>query len=190
MRTSTFIRAAVVLASSYSVDADVTTTIDSKSNWGTWEGWGTSLAWWAQQFGNRDDLADIFFTLKQTKFNGETLPGLGFNIVRYNAGACSWNTIDGEKMVVSPNVKRSRQMEGYWLDWKSSDPASSSWNWYDTYLLRVPRDYLLITVCALGRLMSTSEQHSIKRSHVEQTEQSCSQTHRCGGRYNSWTKCV
>ncbi|KAI4669413.1 uncharacterized protein J4E79_001456 [Alternaria viburni] len=129
MRTSTFIRAAVVLASSYSVDADVTTTIDPKSNWGTWEGWGTSLAWWAQQFGTRDDLADIFFTLKQTKFNGETLPGLGFNIVRYNAGACSWNTIDGEKMVVSPNVKRSRQMEGYWLDWKSSDPASSSWNW-------------------------------------------------------------
>ena len=88
---------------------------------------------WAQQFGNRDDLADIFFTLKQTKFNGETLPGLGFNIVRYNAGACSWNSVDGEKMVVSPNVKRSRQMEGYWLDWKSSDPASSSWNWYDTY---------------------------------------------------------
>ncbi|CAN9225842.1 unnamed protein product [Alternaria sp. RS040] len=129
MRTSTFLRTALVLASSYSVNADITTTIDPKSNWGTWEGWGTSLAWWAQQFGDRDDLADIFFTLKQTKFNGETLPGLGFNIVRYNAGACSWNAVDGEKMVVSPNVKRSRQMEGYWIDWKSNDSSSSSWNW-------------------------------------------------------------
>lgn len=137
MRTSTFFRTALVLASSYSVNADITTTIDPKSNWGTWEGWGTSLAWWAQQFGDRDDLADIFFTLKQTKFNGETLPGLGFNIVRYNAGACSWNAVDGEKMVVSPNVKRSRQMEGYWIDWKSNDSSSSSWNWYDTRLLHL-----------------------------------------------------
>jgi len=130
MRTSTFLRIALVLASSCSVNADITTTIDAKSNWGNWEGWGTSLAWWAQQFGNRDDLADVFFTLGQVNFNGKTLPGLGFNIVRYNAGACSWNSIDGESMVVSPNIKRSRQMEGYWLDWKSSDPNSASWNWY------------------------------------------------------------
>jgi galactan endo-1,6-beta-galactosidase len=138
MRTPTLIKAAFVLASSASVNADVTTTIDPKSNWGTWEGWGTSLAWWAQEFGNRDDLADVFFTLSQTKVNGQSLPGLGFNIVRYNAGACSWNTVDGEKMVVSPNVKRSRQMEGYWIDWKDKNPQSASWNWYDhlfwTYL--------------------------------------------------------
>jgi len=130
MRTSDFLRTALVLASSYSVNADITTTIDAKSNWGNWEGWGTSLAWWAQQFGDRDDLADVFFTLDQVNFNGKTLPGLGFNIVRYNAGACSWNSIDGESMVLSPNIKRSRQMEGYWLDWTSSDPNSASWNWY------------------------------------------------------------
>jgi galactan endo-1,6-beta-galactosidase len=129
MLTPTLLKAALVLASSALVNADVTTTIDPKSNWGTWEGWGTSLAWWAQQFGNRDDLADAFFTLKQTKVNSQSLPGLGFNIVRYNAGACSWNAINGEKMTTSPKIKRSRQVEGYWVDWNSTDPRSSSWNW-------------------------------------------------------------
>ena len=129
MRAPTLTEVSLVLASSFCVNADMTTTIDPKSNWGTWEGWGTSLAWWAQQFGDRDDLADVFFTLGQTKFGSQTLPGLGFNHARYNAGACSWNSVDGESMVVSPNVKRSRQMEGFWLDWKSEDSNSASWDW-------------------------------------------------------------
>ena len=110
--------------------ADMTTTIDSASNWGTWEGWGVSLAWWASAFGERDDLADIFFTLDTTVLNNQILPGLGFNIVRYNAGACSWNNISGDVMVVSPDIIPSRQMDGYWLDWDSTDPSSTSWNWY------------------------------------------------------------
>jgi len=109
--------------------ADLTTTIDAKSNLGNWEGWGTSLAWWAQAFGNRDDLADIFFTTKSVSFLGQTLPGLGFNIARYNAGACSSNSINSTRMVVSPKMIPSRQMQGFWLDWVSTDPASSSWNW-------------------------------------------------------------
>ncbi|WP_313885850.1 glycoside hydrolase [Fodinicola feengrottensis] len=33
-------------------------------------------------------------------------------------------------MVVSPNIQPSRQMDGYWLDWFSSDPSSASWDWY------------------------------------------------------------
>ena len=53
--------------------ADKTTTINASSNWGTWEGWGTSLAWWAAAFGDRDDLADIFFSLKSTGLNGQTV---------------------------------------------------------------------------------------------------------------------
>lgn len=109
--------------------ADVTTTIDPTSNWATWEGWGVSLAWWAKAFGDRDDLADIFFTLDATVFNGQTLPGLGLNIVRYNAGACSWNNISGAVMVVSPDMITSRQMDGYWLDWHSTDSSSASWSW-------------------------------------------------------------
>ena len=108
---------------------DTTVKIDAKSNWGTWEGWGISLAWWAKAFGNRDDLADIFFTTKSVSFGGQNLPGLGFNIARHNAGASSWNTYKNDKMVASPNIKRSRQIEGHWIDWASTDPSSSSWDW-------------------------------------------------------------
>lgn len=109
--------------------ADYTTTIDAESNWGTWDGWGTSLAWWAKVFGDRDDLADTFFTLQTTQVNDQTLPGLGFNIARYNVGACSWNAVDGESMVESDNIMASRQIEGYWVDWSSEDPESTSWDW-------------------------------------------------------------
>jgi galactan endo-1,6-beta-galactosidase len=115
------------LLSSPTVEA--TTVINSASNWGTWEGWGVSLAWWAAKFGQRDDLADIFFTTGSTTFNGVSIPGLGFNIVRYNAGACSWNTYLGASMVVSPVMITSRQVEGFWLDWASTSPTSTSWNW-------------------------------------------------------------
>ncbi|OIW33091.1 endo-beta-1,6-galactanase [Coniochaeta ligniaria NRRL 30616] len=109
--------------------ADTTTTISPSTNWGTWDGWGTSLAWWAKEFGTRDDLADIFFSTKTTSFNGTSVPGLGLTVVRYNAGACSWNSINGESMVVSPKMIASRQVEGYWTDWNSSDPSSASWKW-------------------------------------------------------------
>lgn len=120
---------ATALATTPMASADTTIAIDAASDRGTWEGWGTSLAWWAAAFGDRDDLADIFFTLNGTEYNGQTLPGLGFNIARHNAGACSWNEIDGEAMVVSPNMIPSRQIEGHWLDWDSADPASASWDW-------------------------------------------------------------
>jgi galactan endo-1,6-beta-galactosidase len=80
-------------------------------------------------FGNRDDLADIVFTTNDTPLNGQNLPGLGMNIARYNAGACSTNSNDGSAMEVSSNIPPTHQMEGYWINWFSSDPASSSWNW-------------------------------------------------------------
>ncbi|KAK4225459.1 glycoside hydrolase family 30 protein [Podospora fimiseda] len=103
---------ALIAANFSSVNADLTTIIDAKSNRGTWEGWGTSLAWWAVAFGNR-----------------QSLPGLGFNIARYNADVSSWNSYNGSKMVVSPNMIPSRQVEGFWQDWGSADPSSSSWKW-------------------------------------------------------------
>src|SRR5215470_510859 len=87
------------LTMSTSAHADYTTTINPSTNWGTWEGWGCSLCWWANVFGNRDDLADIVFTNKSTTLNGQSLPGLAMNIVRYNAGACSSNSINGQSMV-------------------------------------------------------------------------------------------
>ncbi|KAK2000741.1 endo-beta-1,6-galactanase [Colletotrichum falcatum] len=129
MQLKSLAAVAVGLAAVSPAAADTTTTIDAKSDRGTWEGWGTSLAWWARRFGTRDDLADIFFTRNTTAFGGANLPGLGLNIVRHNAGASSWNSVGGESMVVSPNMIPSRQIEGYWVDWYSTDPASSSWRW-------------------------------------------------------------
>ena len=101
----------LAIANCPSAAAEITTTINSATNWGTWEGWGVSLAWWAKAFGDHDDLVDIFFTLKATIFNNQTLPELGLNIVRYNAGASSSNNITSDVMVVSPrrvSLRRQR----------------------------------------------------------------------------------
>jgi galactan endo-1,6-beta-galactosidase len=109
--------------------AQYTVTIDPTITWGVWDGWGCSLCWWANVFGNRDDLADIVFATNYTILNGQNLPGLGLNIARYNAGACLTNAIDGSVMQVSSNIPPTHQMQGYWINWFSSDPGSTSWNW-------------------------------------------------------------
>lgn len=109
--------------------ADATIAVNPGTSYGTWEGWGTSLAWWANVFGNRNDFADLFFTTNSVTYNGTTLPGLGLNIARYNLGACSWNSVNGETMVESPNIPGFKQIEGFWQDWNNEDPTSSAWNW-------------------------------------------------------------
>jgi len=113
--------------------ANYTVAIDPTVSWGIWEGWGTSLAWWASRFGNRDDLANVMFTTNTSTLfanNGSVqLPGLGLNIARFNAGASSWNSYQGQSMVESPNIFATRQIEGFWQDWGSTNPASSSWDW-------------------------------------------------------------
>jgi galactan endo-1,6-beta-galactosidase len=109
--------------------ADATIAVNPGTSYGTWEGWGTSLAWWANVFGARDDFADLFFTTRSTTYNSTSLPGLGLNIARYNLGACSWNTVSGSSMVASPNIPAFKQIEGYWQDWNNEDPSSSAWDW-------------------------------------------------------------
>ncbi|MFC8661472.1 beta-1,6-galactanase [Streptomyces sp. NPDC057199] len=109
--------------------ADATINVNPGTRYGSWEGWGTSLAWWANVFGARDDFADIFFTTKSVAYGGRTLPGLGMNIARYNLGACSPNSVGGQSMVASPNIPAFKQIEGYWQDWNNEDPTSSAWDW-------------------------------------------------------------
>ncbi|MEV6998893.1 beta-1,6-galactanase [Streptomyces sp. NPDC093982] len=109
--------------------ADATIAVNPGTSYGTWEGWGTSLAWWANVFGNRNDFADLFFTTNSVTYNGTPLPGLGLNIARYNLGACSWNSVNGETMVESPNIPGFKQIEGFWQDWNNEDPTSSAWKW-------------------------------------------------------------
>lgn len=120
----------VSLAIPLTAHADFTTRVDPAKTWGTWEGWGTSLAWWANTFGDRDDVADLVFTSGSTPYGNTLLPGLALNIARYNAGGSSWTPIDGSSMQVSPSIPKFKQIEGYWLNWFSTDPTSSSWNWW------------------------------------------------------------
>jgi galactan endo-1,6-beta-galactosidase len=110
--------------------ADYTTRIDPAASYGSWEGWGTSLAWWANTFGDRDDVADLLFTLGGGSWGGQSVPGLGLTVVRYNAGGSSAEAAFGAVMQVSPNIPAFKQIQGYWLDWGSSDPGSPSWNWW------------------------------------------------------------
>lgn len=101
-----------------------TIVIDPQANQGRWEGWGTSLCWMGKVFGDRDDVADLLFTTQSVDLAGESLPGLGLNIVRYNAGACSSDVVDGRKMVVSKTILPFRQMEGFW-----KHPGEGGWDW-------------------------------------------------------------
>jgi galactan endo-1,6-beta-galactosidase len=120
---------AIITTDAPPVNIGYMVTINPTSNWGIWQGWGVSLCWWANIFGNLDDLADILFALKDTSLDNVILPGLGLNIARYNAGGCSPNSIANTKMRISPNVSTFRQIQGYWLDWSNSVPSSPSWNW-------------------------------------------------------------
>lgn len=104
-------------------------SVDPTANWGVWDGWGVSLAWWANVFGDRDDLADLLFTDRTVPLLGHELPGLGLTIARYNLGASTWTPADGHTMVASRHIPRFKQIEGYWLDGRSDDPDSPSWNW-------------------------------------------------------------
>jgi galactan endo-1,6-beta-galactosidase len=121
---------AVLCSTAREAPADYTTRIRPATSWGTWEGWGTSLAWWANTFGDRDDLADLLFSARSTRYGDRDVPGLALNVVRYNAGGSSTAPAGGAVMQPSPNIPRFKQIEGYWLDWLSADPASRSWNWY------------------------------------------------------------
>eukprot|EP00929_Paragymnodinium_shiwhaense_P091354 TRINITY_DN5133_c0_g1_i1.p1 TRINITY_DN5133_c0_g1~~TRINITY_DN5133_c0_g1_i1.p1 ORF type:complete len:496 (-),score=86.67 TRINITY_DN5133_c0_g1_i1:55-1473(-) len=108
------------------------TVIDPTKTWGKWDGWGVSLCWWANIFGHRYDLARAVFSDDlMVTVNGEQVPGLNLNIVRYNAGATSWNTYMGAKIRESAAFAKMpfRQIAGYWKDWASEDPSSKSWDW-------------------------------------------------------------
>lgn len=109
--------------------AGFTVKVNPAENRGVWEGWGTSLCWMGNVFGENNDVADFLFTMKMPTFKGKTAPGLGLNIVRYNAGACSWNEVDGRKMKVSKIIRKYRQMESFWLDGKNADPGAAGWDW-------------------------------------------------------------
>ena len=129
--------AAVLVLSTTAARADYTTTVVPTTHWGKWAGWGSSLAWWANIWGNRDDMADVVYTLKTVSLKDSTgtelLPGLGFNVARYNVGGTGFAQITVNGKVHQPNnppsQKPATQIQTYWLNPDSHDPKSASWNW-------------------------------------------------------------
>ncbi|MFE8978753.1 glycoside hydrolase [Streptomyces cyaneofuscatus] len=115
--------------------ADSTITVDPTKSYGSWDGWGTSLAWWAKVFGGdttySDLFADLFFTDKSVTYKGKSLPGLHLNIARYNLGASSWNTVrlkeDTPVRMDPGRIPWHKQIGGYWLD--PGNTGSAVWNW-------------------------------------------------------------
>lgn len=100
-----------------------TITVDPSRTIGAWEGWGSSLSWWARAIGgtaNADFYADLIYTKKRTG----SWPGLGLNIVRYNLGG---GGIHQRRENKGFKLQWQMDIHGYWSDPQDSDPAT--WNW-------------------------------------------------------------
>lgn len=107
--------------------------LDPSKSRNSWEGWGTSLAWWGVGVGAsayQEPLADLIFTQKTVNIRGQDYPGLGLNVVRYNVGGGGLPGDVPEQAEKRPSdLVWYRDVDGYWVDWYSTDPTSTSWNW-------------------------------------------------------------
>lgn len=93
-----------------------------KAAYGAWGGWGVSLAWYANVFGgDRNDTIAAFFSLDaavpvalQGQAAPQPVPGLGFTIARYNAGASGRGTVAGRTMQPSKNAPPWKLIDTWW----------------------------------------------------------------------------
>ena len=112
---------------------EYTLVVNSHERRGVWEGWGCSLAWWGNGVGgsaHESLYEDLFFTQKSVPFLGQALPGLGLNIVRYNVGGGGRNDhFNGAVENIPPAFSWYKHIDGYWINWNSPLPTSSSWDW-------------------------------------------------------------
>ncbi len=87
-------------------------TKGSPFNNGKFEGWGTSLCWWANRIGYSDALSQ---KAAELLFNAET--GLGMNIARYNIGG-------GDDPTHRHITRTDSMMPGFWkLDESTGEPV-------------------------------------------------------------------
>jgi galactan endo-1,6-beta-galactosidase len=112
-------RALALAAAAAAASAAPAITPDPSSRFGVWQGWGVSLAWYANAFGARDDVVGAFFStgnVTVTLGGGATvaLPGLAFSIARYNVGACSDDVVGGQRIALSPNIPAFKRIDAYW----------------------------------------------------------------------------
>ncbi len=102
-------------AAAQNTPAPISGTIDAAHPWQRFEGWGTSLAWWAHVVGGypagvRQKLVDMFFNQKT---------GLGLTVVRYNIGG-------GENPKYMPP---NHEFLTYRTAVPGYEPTPGVWNW-------------------------------------------------------------
>ncbi|QYR19242.1 RICIN domain-containing protein [Paenibacillus sp. sptzw28] len=107
LSTFVFYEGSTVRAASYTV------VVNPGVEHQTWEGWGTTLAWWANTVGDASDTiknqyADRLFSLDS---------GLGFNIIRYNIGG-------GENPAYPDHMEYRARIPGF----KASATSAYDWN--------------------------------------------------------------
>jgi len=124
--------------------------LDPSNDLGTWDGWGLSLAWLGNLFGEDEKLADAFFTMEENVVLAEaegldSLPALGLNIARYNAGGTCGGQRDDMDTYQGVSTEPCRyegveskwsgttdyrRIQTFWMNWGSHDPAdTTSWRW-------------------------------------------------------------
>ena len=83
MRRIAFVLLALLCIAGRAESIKVTVSMDNtiQTNGGRWEGWGTSLCWWANRIGYNETL-----TAKSAELFFDADKGLGLNIMRYNVG--------------------------------------------------------------------------------------------------------
>ena len=105
----------LILPTSVSMRAEAVVTIDPSIRYGTWQGWGTSLAWWAKVVGGFPEPSRSDYMTK----GFDPVQGLGLNIVRYNIGG-------GENPLYQAPNKESLSFRaavpGY-------EPSRGVWDW-------------------------------------------------------------
>ena len=97
------------------VQADINAAVDPSIQYQTFEGWGISLAWWANVVGGFPEPARS----KYISMAFDPINGLGLNIVRYNIGG-------GENPLhLAPN----QQFLSFRAAVPGYEPAPGQWDW-------------------------------------------------------------
>jgi len=85
----------------------------------TFEGWGTSLAWWADAIGNWQNAKERS-ALEDALFNADN--GLGLNVIRYNFGANADTNQCSKSFRSHGSIDSFEPSNGKW-DWTTKDQA-------------------------------------------------------------------
>lgn len=117
LRTAAFAAAVFICRTAFCQNEVCTITVNPanavSTNNSKWQGWGTSLCWWANRIGYNETLtrqaARLFFDPKE---------GLGLNIMRYNAGG-------GDDPLHNHITRTDSDVPG----WTVKDPVTGAVSW-------------------------------------------------------------